>query len=282
MTFEIKLSKGIGNTILALPLITHLQRHGENVELYVCPDRGESDRAIKETLQVFNQDYNVNQRGGKDIWEGDNRMLFLRQPEWVAWFSLFGIKPPHNSEIGLSVKATKKRVSDVILAPCTKDNWPMKEWPHWQRLIHYLPGCAVVGKPGDGGELAGCFVDKRGQSIMDTAKIIRGSDIVIAEEGGIAHLAAAVGKPTLILAGGTLIAKNLSFMDTAYYLQAPGLWRCRPCQGVEHKESRLHYGCRPEELTGGFAQCMYDLKPGRVLTELNRRGISWQQRQKQL
>jgi ADP-heptose:LPS heptosyltransferase len=192
-------------------------------------------------------------------------MVRAGMPEWAIYFKVNGFDPPGRDEIGTVLDFTPSMSpSRVILAPCCKKEWPMKRWPHWQRLIDEMPGCAVVGMTGDGGQLDGEFIDLRGKtSLRELAGILNGADSVIAEEGGVAHMACAVQTPTVILYGGTMVSKNLP----PHYGNPVGpsmKFPCRPCQGKArcywYKPPEyphpIMYGCRHNEQVNGFSRCM--------------------------
>jgi len=199
----------------------------------------------------------------------DGKNLVREMPEWAAWFKWHGLEPPENPEVRMDFDEAKCP-SGVVLAPCCKSNWPMKEWPHWNELIAKMPGCTVVGLSEDGGELKGDFVDMRGKTpLRQLAGILADADYVVAEEGGVAHLACSVGTRTYILYGGTDPVKNEPPANSVL-LMSSEKFNCRPCQYRSlHKERRgnttIFHGCRPEAKQGQHTRCMTALNPYEVM-----------------
>jgi ADP-heptose:LPS heptosyltransferase len=150
----------------------------------------------------------------------------------------------------------------------------MKRWPYWQELIYKLPGCAVVGLEGDGGELNGDFEDYRGKlTLAQVAGLFSNAKTVIAEESGMSHLSCAQGAKTLILFGGTDPLKNLP-PNNGIIIKTKEELACQPCQlkGTLHRVGRglnvIYHGCRPNEKIDGYSRCMHSLSLEDVLEVL--------------
>lgn len=194
------------------------------------------------------------------------------RPEWEAWFELHGIVPPKVDDIKTDTAwEDVKEQYDVILAPTSKTNWLMKMWPHWSRLAEMIPGCAVVGLPGDGGEFGPGCVDLRGKfGLKQLAGLFRKARLVIAQEGGLAHLSAANGTKTYILYGGTSWWKNFPPRNGVLVLPKE-LMPCQPCQFKScyvswDKGVQTWHGCKLEDKAAGrWSRCMDALTPERVM-----------------
>jgi ADP-heptose:LPS heptosyltransferase len=117
---------------------------------------------------------------------------------------------------------------------------PLKQWPaaRWQQLAHRLrqAGVAVLftGAPSDAAQLRALAAGEpvaAGQSLEVSAAMFERCALVIAPDSGAAHLAGAVGTPTLRLYGPappTVFAPWPSDDATQQVLITPDL-ACTPC-----------------------------------------------------
>jgi hypothetical protein len=276
---------GIGNIIQMTPLMGYLKKQGEHVIAERHPEAW-SDEICEMVSPVYDELLAwCEPKNARRMITGPHRkakeMMMLGLPEWATWFHINGIEPPPLDEIRTVVDyEPMKAPSKIVLAPCCKKEWPMKRWPHWNELLSHFKGCTVVGMPDDGGKLSGNFTDLRGMTTLrKLAGILADAEYVIAEEGGVAHLACAVGTRTYILYGGTMISKNLPPHHGTPIL-SPEEFPCRPCQWEPHCHTvktpgSIHpiiYGCNPKQLVNGHARCMATLTPYDVLKALKASG----------
>lgn len=146
----------------------------------------------------------------------------------------------------------------------TNATWPTKHWPvaHWRELIvrARAAGYQVVLPWGSAPERvqvqalataqAGAVVPPR-MSLAEVAGLLCASAAVVAVDTGLAHLAAALGRPTLTLYGATDPRLIAATGPAAQQLQACGR-PCVPC-------GRRH--CRTEDYRGPVARCLDELPP---------------------
>ncbi len=123
----------------------------------------------------------------------------------------------------------------------------LKSWPisNWARVADCLAadGYAVVltGAPEDGGLLTRIGAQTRqqpaallsGQSLQDSAAIFERCALVIGLDGGAAHLAAAVGTPTVRLYGPASTEIYAPFPERADQLVLSANLACVPCGHLE-------------------------------------------------
>jgi lipopolysaccharide heptosyltransferase I len=95
----------------------------------------------------------------------------------------------------------------IALHPYSR--WPTKLWPwrYYQELVDAMPGhkFVVVGQgPWFPLEAPGRLVDLRNRlSIPDLLAVLQGARLVLSTDSGPAHIAGALGRPTLVLFGAT-------------------------------------------------------------------------------
>ncbi|MCZ6672819.1 MAG: glycosyltransferase family 9 protein [Verrucomicrobia bacterium] len=112
----------------------------------------------------------------------------------------------------------------ILLLPHSRGK--EKEWPHFreltQRILKEMPGQNVVWDshiaiPSQALENEPCFFNTTGKtSIPEMISLIKGARVVIANDTGPMHIAAALAKPTIALFGPTKIEKY-----GAYPLDSP-------------------------------------------------------------
>jgi hypothetical protein len=95
----------------------------------------------------------------------------------------------------------------VVLAPgCKTGEMAAKRWPHFAELAGRLPDVALAGTRDDVADIefpahARSFIDRL--SLAETAAMMASAGLVVANDSGLAHTAAACGTPTLMLFGPT-------------------------------------------------------------------------------
>lgn len=124
----------------------------------------------------------------------------------------FSPSPSH----GFLTHTFKPRIAISIGA--FDEYWKWKKWPYFKELISILPtldyDVVLVGGEKEAKEVQlndwpKEIINCLGQySLSETAYIISKCDVMIANDSGLAHIAAALGIRTLAIFGPTLVAKN--------------------------------------------------------------------------
>jgi ADP-heptose:LPS heptosyltransferase len=123
----------------------------------------------------------------------------------------------------------------IVLAPgCKTGEMAHKRWPHYVELSRLFDDVAVVGTADDlyHPDSAFCFPEHvrnfAGQlSLLETARLLATAGIVVGNDSGLSHVAAAVGTPTLMLFGPTL-DRELGVLGAHVEILRSGL-PCEPC-----------------------------------------------------
>jgi ADP-heptose:LPS heptosyltransferase len=124
----------------------------------------------------------------------------------------------------------------IVLAPgCKTGEMAFKRWPWFSDIASRLENVAVVGTTDDLVRPGAAplrfpphvrdFVGSL--SLRETAELLAGAGLVIANDSGLAHIAAAVGTPTVILFGPTP-DRSLGPMPRHVTVLRSGL-PCEPC-----------------------------------------------------
>ncbi len=100
----------------------------------------------------------------------------------------------------------------LVLAPgCKTGEMAAKRWPYFPQLAEHFDDVAIVGtaddlRQHDGTAMqfprhARSFVDQL--TLRETAELIASAGVVVGNDSGISHIAAAIGTPTVMLFGPT-------------------------------------------------------------------------------
>ncbi|MDD3312390.1 glycosyltransferase family 9 protein [Pseudodesulfovibrio sp.] len=160
----------------------------------------------------------------------------------------------------------------VVVCPGSKVGWDSKRWPHMDALLRRLENPVVLCRPADLEAYARLDflrpIDAPGATFVTDAtlagavSLLRAARGVVANDCGLAHLAAAAGAPTLVLFGPSSLVRNRP-LNPAVRCLSLGL-DCQPCQGRKSGPGWLRPGEFSCEL--GYA-CLRDLSVDRVLAE---------------
>ena len=111
-----------------------------------------------------------------------------------------------------------------------------KSWPHWQELVGLLQSKDVpivfLGHKEEGQPWMEKHECQMGTlSIGGARDLLASARLVISTDGGLAHIAAALGKPTIVLFGPTLESKSLPRGEGGKVKMVTNeKCGCRPCQ----------------------------------------------------
>jgi ADP-heptose:LPS heptosyltransferase len=236
----VHLASGIGNVVMATPLLIALDEMGFPVHVRLDADYpqtadlltgwsvvrsvgGGADRDVRFAHHVpaippfywfrFAREY----RGRERVLARPPDAEFYRdeQAYYLRFAHMLGYpataRPHYRLPIGPSAdSAPDTRL--VVLAPgCKTGIMAAKRWPGYAALAERLDAVAVVGTADDlasfGGSTATfpahCRMLAGRLTLRATAEVMAGARVVVANDSGLAHVAAAVGVPTLMLFGPT-------------------------------------------------------------------------------
>jgi hypothetical protein len=265
----VPLMDGIGNMIQTTPFVKQCSSLGMRVTGVVRP--GHNIEGVALIKHLYSDLVSVG-----DVPKGLNmKNLQLKYedgfPEWQAWFIKYNIPVPADPRTETLYEAGAP-CFDVVVCPTGADNWPMKKYPHWSKVIEDLRSrglrVAVCGAEKDEpGLVVAHECDFRGKlTLAQSAGLLRAATVVVANEGGMAHLAAAQGTKTFIVVGGTSLVKNLPPKNAEpITLGLP----CQPCQFKSWYVRRsphgsVFFGCSPEQMVEGSVRCLRWLSPEQV------------------
>jgi ADP-heptose:LPS heptosyltransferase len=273
-TCLVHLASGVGNIVLATPLLVALDELGLEVEVCLDADYAQT-AALLQPWSVVRAVHVVGveavARRGYDVivpalppfyWgrfarsyallasrRGSRPVVVARPPNalfasdeqayYLAFARALGAAPDRRPVATLPIgpAAVPRLTADtVVLAPgCKTGIMASKRWPHFAALADRFDDVAVVGtgddlRHHDGLPMcfpahARLFVDRL--TLRETAELLAEARVVVANDSGLAHVAAAVGAPTLMLFGPTDHACLGPLAPNVTVLRA-GL-PCEPC-----------------------------------------------------
>ena len=156
-----------------------------------------------------------------------------------------------NTFVGGTTESVPRRLRHrIVICPGSKPSWDSKRWPHMNALLRKLEDPLILCKKADLAAYRDLpfltpITARNAEFLTDlnlfqAASLLRSAKAVVANDCGMAHVAAAAGVPTLILFGPSSLEKNRHHRANVLSLSL-GL-ECQPCQGATSGPGRLGPG----------------------------------------
>lgn len=258
----VHLASGIGNVVLATPLLMALNQMGFAVDVWLNADYRETADLLRDWTVVramvpapafglydavvpavppfywhaFAPVYSGRPRS---VSRPPDALFYADEQEYYVSFArslgFAGARPLYKLPIGPTDRFGVGGSTVVIAPGCKTGEMAAKRWPWFPDLAARLDDVAVVGTREDlcrfdGTEMrfaprVRSFIGRL--TLRETAELLASAGIVVANDSGLAHVAAAVGTPTLIIFGPTPHITLGRFPPNVKVLRA-GL-PCEPC-----------------------------------------------------
>ena len=296
-TVLVHLAAGIGNIVLATPLLLVLSRQGYTLDVLVDGDYRETadlfrgwsllravygstekerpteayDIRIPAIPPFYWDRYEREYRGLRNSVARPPNALFERdeQAYYLEFARALGcdVTGSHSYFLPAAPDEAHRITADtVVLAPgCKTGTMAAKRWPHFPRLAELFEDVVVVGTVDDLHNFDGMrmrFPDHVRSlvgrlSLSEVASVMASAGIVVANDSGLGHIAGAVGSPTILLFGPTSDLSLGRFPPNVKILRA-GM----PCEPCWH--AKLFAACSAR------IDCLERLTVDRVFTEIVR------------
>lgn len=264
-TVLVHLAAGVGNLVLATPLLVALEEMGFRTHVWLDADYPET----ADLFEGWSAVAKITNRPPGDVAEYAHVIPAAPPFYWsrfAAVFSRFSAVMPRPSDslfyeneqafylafaraLGYPAdRAPAYRLPigpnerwgvtacTVVLAPgCKTGEMSKKRWPFYGELSACLEDVCVVGttddiRTADGSELVFAphvrsFIGRL--TLRETAELLASAGLVVGNDSGLSHIAAAVGTPTLMIFGPTPDLALGALPSNVRVLRA-GL-RCEPC-----------------------------------------------------
>lgn len=239
----VTLASGIGNIVLATPLLLVLVRHGCVVDVLLDGDYAETGDLLhgwSGIRTLFDGRVHQNWDVSYDFvipaippfyWEAyrrryaherrciprpDDALFYRDEQGYYLEFARtlgFEVQPaPHYFLPVTSSESHEVGHHSLVLAPgCKTGSMAAKRWPFFPELAECFEDVVVVGTEDDLYQSDGRKMtfphhvrSLAGQiSLHETAQVLAAAGVVIANDSGLGHVAGAVGAPTILLFGPT-------------------------------------------------------------------------------
>jgi len=285
----VHLASGIGNIVLATPLLIALEEMGFATDVRLDADYAETADLLAGWSAVRNiwvgparpdwrryqhilpaippfywQRFSPWYRGVSRVVERPADRLFYQDEQafYMAFARALGYRVDPAPAPRLPVCADESfgvTATTVVLAPgCKTGEMTAKRWPHFVALAKRLPDVVVVGTPDDLDhapfpDCARSFVGKL--TLRQTAELMAAAGVVVANDSGLAHLSAAIGTPTVMLFGPTPSETLGRFPPHVTILRRA--MECQPC-----------WRRAPLQACGGRVDCLRNLSVDEVERKL--------------
>jgi len=296
----VHLGAGIGNIVLATPLLLALDEMGYIVDVILTPDYRETQellrpwRAVREvyihpdeTPRYRTYDFvipaippfyearfgRVSRSFGQQMPRPASSLFYQDEQGFYLSFARdlgypAGKHPPLSLPIGPTAKCAVTTGSVALAPGCKTGLMASKRWSRFAELAKEFADVVLVGKTNDLCSRDGdaltfpshvrSFVDTL--TLRQTAELMAGAGIVVANDSGLAHVAAAIGVPTIMIFGPTPHRTLEPFPDNVTILRQ-GL-PCEPCWA----QARF-------EACGNRVSCLEEIRVETVVSEINRRAF---------
>jgi ADP-heptose:LPS heptosyltransferase len=297
----VHIGAGIGNVILATPLFVALHEMRFSVDVWLSGDYAQTAELLRpwSMVRTILADPSVDLRSARyshvipaippfywpryasrfkatlPLVPRPAESLFYRDEQefYLTFARRLGYPTDCRPSICLPVAAPESEgVSShtLVIAPgCKTGEMAAKRWPHYPELADEFEDVAVVGTADDLWRYNGeqmrfspdvkMFVNQL--TLRQTAELLAGAGAVVANDTGLAYVAAAVGTPTLILFGPTPDKSLGNFPPNVRVLRT-GL-ACEPCWF----QARFH-AC------AGRIDCLAQVSVADVVCSLGELGFS--------
>jgi ADP-heptose:LPS heptosyltransferase len=285
----VHLASGIGNIVLATPLLIALEEMGFSTDVCLDADYPATAdllsgwsairqifaasaqpqmRQYKHILPAippfYWQRFSSRYRGIPGVVQRPPDSLFYQdeQSYYVAFARALGYAAPQAPLPRLPIAPDDQwgvTADTVALAPgCKTGEMAAKRWPHFAELARSLSDVALVGTPDDIGvndfpSHARSFVGQL--TLRETAELMAAAGAVVANDSGLAHIAAAVGTPTVMLFRPTPSRTLGPFPPHVSILSLA--MKCQPC-----------WYTAPLRACGRRVDCLHQFPVARVQQEL--------------
>lgn len=274
-TVLVHLASGIGNILLATPLIAVLTRNGFTVDVLLDADYRGVDELFREwsslrrvyavsgapaptsydhvvaAIPPFYWRRFARRYAGMNVYRPADALFNENEQAYYLEFARFLGCSVSDAPKYFMPSRNREPTATIVLAPGSKPGeMKAKRWPFFAELAAAFDEVIVVGSNDDIRRFDGTvahfpehvlsFVGQL--SLAETAALVASAAAVVANDCGIGHLAGALGAPTVLLFGPTP-DRSLGTLPPNVIVLRAGL-ECEPCWfGARFRACRRQIHC---------------------------------------
>jgi ADP-heptose:LPS heptosyltransferase len=263
-TVLVHLAAGVGNIVLATPLLAALNEMGFVVDLMLDADYAETAELFRDWSSIravthdkphrgdsydvvipaippfywkrFERSYSRDRRA---VRRPPDRLFYQDEQEfYLAFARELGYPVDERPMYRLPICASDTAVTSrtLVVAPgCKTGEMALKRWPYFHELADAFEDVAVVGTVDDAFRADGTTFEFPAHvrvllgklSLRETAEVMASAGAVVGNDSGLTHIAGALGAPTVIIFGPTPSSTLGRFPPNVVTMRA-GL-ECEPC-----------------------------------------------------
>jgi ADP-heptose:LPS heptosyltransferase len=298
-TVLVHLASGIGNIVLATPLLRVLDSAGFTLDVLLDtdypgvgellegwsairaiydertrpPDLDSYDRLLAAVPPFYWRRFaaryalirRVVYRPADDLFYNDEQGYYI---EFARWLGCDVPRRPHYFLPICPDRRTLDRGTLVMAPGCKTGEMATKRWPFFAKLAEHFDSVSIVGTKDDIGLTDGrsTAFPKHVRSyietrtLKETAEILAGAGAVVANDSGLGHIAGAVGVPTFLLFGPTSDT-TLGPLPVNVRIIRRGL-ACEPCWFAQRFRA-----------CAGAIRCLHEITVEEVAETLKEHGL---------
>jgi ADP-heptose:LPS heptosyltransferase len=297
MNCLVHLASGVGNIVLATPLLSALAELGCTTEVCLDADYAETaallepwsavrhvyrwpgdgpprgarfDAVILAIPPFYARKLDPARRAfGETVRRPPDRLFWQdEQAYYLAFAQALGYprdrQPSYRLPIGPRADEDRACLGTLVIAPgCKTGRMTAKRWPYFPELAERFADVVIVGTPDDMRQHDGSpmvfaphvrsFVGKL--TLRETAELMAAGGVVVGNDSGLSHVAAATGTSTVMLFGPTA-DRCLGRLPANVTVMRAGL-QCEPC-----------WTTAPLAACGGRLSCLASLTVNLVEREI--------------
>lgn len=240
---QVHLGAGIGNIVLATPLLVGLHELGFLTDIVLAADYADTATLLREWSAVRKisastkpfpsaQNYSwvipaippfywgryaANFAHIRNLVARPPDSLFYQDEQEYYWSFARSLgcvseeRPYYTLPIGAPVAADTARQMLVLAPGCKTGEMAAKRWPYFPELADQFDDVSIVGTSDDlrqtNGELMRFGHHVRNLvdrlTLRETAEVIAAASVFVGNDSGLSHIAAAIGTPTVMIFGPT-------------------------------------------------------------------------------
>jgi len=266
MKILLRTGSGLGNVLMAIPLMHSLRRAGWTIYVHIkdCPYHASCISAISHIAAASTKEHEF-----ADIhFDVAANCYSFRHSSFTIAVARITYGYPSNKDItehsevdwnldiatllkitpiydySCNVDSSCNESFDIgIHAGCSKSTfWDRKKWPHFGKLADSFLGkkIVVIGDKTENIQSKN-VISRLGLPFLQTASIIRNCKVFVTNDSGMMHLANAVSTPTIALFGPTLLSKAVGPKTTIIPLSLN--MECSPCQNSDRWNTCKSWDC---------------------------------------